>query len=99
MHTGESIYEFILSQQDDIKKIINSNLCYGSFFESYLREFLAGIDADTDARFDNLTKKNIKYLFYRYYGFLLSRGLSAGEIRHTKLSADKIVLEELQNRN
>ena len=99
MHTGESIYEFILSQQGKSKKIINSNLCCGSFFESYLREILAGTDADTDARFDTLTKKNIKYLFYRYNGFLLSRGLTVGEIRHTKLSADKIVLEELQNRN
>ena len=29
-------------------------------FENYLKEYLAGIDAETDARFDTLTNKNIK---------------------------------------
>ena len=72
---------------------------YGGSFGNYLKEYLAGIDADTDACYDTLTNKNIKYLSYRYNDFLLSRGLSPGEIRHSKLSADKIVMEELQNRN
>ena len=99
MNTCESIYEYILSQQAQTKKIVNSNLYYRSSFESYLREFLAGIDADTDARFYTLPNQNMKYLFYRHNDFLLSRGLSPGEVRHTKLSADEVVLEELQSRN
>ena len=100
MNTGESIYEFIASQQEETKKIIiNANLHYRGSFEKYLKEYLAGIYADTDTCFDTLTNKNIKYLFYRYNDFLLSRGLSPAEIRHSKLSADGIVMEELQNRN
>ena len=35
-------------------------------FENCLEEYLAGIESDTDARFDTYTNKNIKYLFYRY---------------------------------
>ena len=62
MNTSESIYEFIVSQQDETQKI-NANLYYGSSFENYLKEHLAGIDADTDVRFDTLTNKNIKHLF------------------------------------
>ena len=82
MNTAESLYEFITSQQNETKKIINANLYYGSSFENYLKKYLAGIDAETDARFDSLTNKNIKYHFYRYNDFLLSRGLTPSEIRH-----------------
>ena len=77
---GESIYEFILAQQDEIKKIVNAKLHYGRSYEEYLSEYLAGIDANTDAQFDTLTNKKIKYLFYRYNDFLLSRGLGLNEI-------------------
>ena len=99
MNTGESVYNFITIKQDETKKIVNTTLPYGSSFENYLREFLSGLDANTDAYFDTLTKKKIKYLFYRYNDFLLSRGLTTADVRHTKLSADEVVLEELQNRD
>ena len=81
MNTGESIYESIANQQDETKKIINASLYYGNSFENDLKEYLAGIDSDNDARFDTLTNKNIKHLFYRYNDFLLSRGLSPAELR------------------
>ena len=64
-----------------------------------MTEFLASLDADTCARLDTLTHKNIKYLFYRYNDFFLSRGLELSDIVHTKLSADEIVMERLQNRD
>ena len=40
-----------------------------------------------------------KYLLYRHNDFLISRGLSTAEIRHTKLTSDEIVMEKLQNRD
>ena len=58
MNTGESVYNFITIKQDETKKIVNTTLPYGSSFENYLREFLSGLDANTDAYFDTLTKKN-----------------------------------------
>ena len=99
LNTGESIYEFILAQQDETKKIVNAKLHYGGSYEEYLSKYLAGIDANTDAQFGTLTNKKIKYLFYRYNDVLLSRGLGLKEIRHSQLSANEIVMEELQNRN
>ena len=97
-NTGESFYDFVISQNDTTKKIVNAKLYYGGSFEHYLSVFLASFDADTDARLDTLTNKNIKYLFSRYSDFLLSRGLDLSDIVHTKLSADEIVMEKLQNR-
>ena len=99
LNTGESIYSFILSQQDESKKIINVNLPYGGSFEGNLAKVLAGIESETDARLDTLSNKNLKYLLYRYNDFLISRGLSTAEIRQTKLTSDEIVMEKLQNRD
>ena len=81
------------------KKIVNAKLYYGGSFEHYLSKFLANFDADTDVRLDSLTNKNIKYLFHRCNDFLLPRGLDLSDIVHTKLSADEIVMERLQNKD
>ena len=106
LNMRESFYDFVLSQKNTTKKkkIVTAKLHYDGSFEHYLTEFLALLDADTDARLDTLTNKNIKYLFYRYNNFLLPRGLffcleGLSDIVHTKLSADEIVMERLQNRD
>lgn len=49
------------------------SLFYGGDFVTYIMEFLIGIDAETDNRFNMLMNKNAKYLFYRYNDFLLSK--------------------------
>ena len=95
--TGESFHNFVISQNDTTKNIVNEKLYYGGSFEHYLSKFLSSFDPDTDARLDS--NKNIKYLFYRYNDFFLSRGLHLSDIVHTKLSADKRVMERLQNRD
>ena len=95
----ESFYDFVLSQKDTARNIATAKVHYGGTFEHYLTEFLASLDADTDARLDTLTNKNIKYFFYRFNDFLLFRGLEPSNIVHTKLSADEIVMERLQNRD
>ena len=63
MNTGESLYEFILNQQVETKKSITATLSYGRFLEDYLKEFLSGIDAETDDRFGTLTNKDISIFF------------------------------------
>ena len=99
LNTVESFYDFVLSQKDTTKKVVTAKIHYGGTFEHYLTEFLASLDADTDARLDTLTNKDIKYLFCRYNDFLLSRGLELSDIAHTKSSTDEIVMERLQNRD
>ena len=83
INAGESFYNFIVSQRD-------------STFEQYLIEYLPCFDADTDARLDTLTNKNIKYLFYRYNDFLKCRGLELSNIVHTNVSTDEVVMENVK---
>ena len=46
-----------------------------------------------------LANKNIKYLFCRYNDFLLSKSLPTIFSRRTILTENKVVLEELGNRD
>ena len=98
-NTGESIYNFVLDQNDSSKKIVNEKLYYTGTFGEYLSEFLAGFRAEEDAQLDMLTNKSIKYLFYRCNESLVFAGLDLTFIVHTKVSADEVVLESLQDRD
>ena len=96
---GQSIYNFLLAQNDSSKKIFKEKLYYaGSLSEDYLSEFLAGFSAEEDAELNMLTNKCIKYLFCRYNKSLVFAGLDLTFIVHTKVSTDEVVLENLQDR-
>ena len=98
-NTNESLYDFLLNQQDEKKKIIDAALSYSGSFREYLTKFLLGIDAETDDRFDTLKNKNVKYLFLKYNKFPLSNGLPTVSIRRSVISEDRVTLEEIQNKN
>ena len=99
VNTNESLFDFISSQENTSKKRIREKLYYGGTFEQYLSEFLPAFNADADANLDTLTNKSIKYLFYRYNDYLVYKGFESSSIIHTKLSADKVVMDNLQNRD
>ena len=98
-NAGESIYDFVLAQNDSTKKVVKEKLYYAGTFEDYLSEFLAGFNAAADVQLDTLTNKCIKYLFYRYNESLVFAGLEPSFVVHTKVSADKVVLENIQSRD
>ena len=98
-NTGESIFNFLLAQNDFSKKIVKEKLYYAGTFEDYLGEFLTGFSAEEDTQLDMLTNKCIKYLFYRYNESLVFAGLDPPFIVHTRVSADELVLESLQDRD
>ena len=104
-NTGESIYDFALSQKDlyyrSVKRPVERpvKFYYSGNFEDYLSEFLAGFNAEADAKLDALTNKCIKCLFYRYNDSLVFAGLEPAFIVHTKVSADEVVLQNLQSRD
>ena len=99
LNTNESIYDFLQQQQGKTNKIVNATSIFNDSFSNYIREFLDDLASDTIDRFDMLANKNIKYLFYKYNDFLLWKSLPALFLRHAKLIEDKVVLEELQNRD
>ena len=89
VNTNESIYDFILEQQDTTRKLVDSNFSFGGDFQCYIKEYLAGINAHDD--------ENSKYLFYRYNGFLISKNIKLIKIRHTKISEELVGLVEIQD--
>lgn len=74
------------------------SLFYGGDFVTYITEFLIGIDAETDNRFNMLMNKNAKYLFYRYNDFLLSKNRQTISIRHSKIVEDYVAPVAIQNK-
>ena len=78
---------------------MKEKLYYAGTFEDYLSEFLAGFNAEADAQLDTLTNKCIKYLFYRCNESLVFAGLEPAFVLHTKVSAEEVVLENLQSRD
>ena len=80
VNTNESLFNFIVSQKNRIKKIIREKLYSSGTFEQYLSEFLPAFDADTDAKLDTLTNKSIKHLFYKYNDYLVCKGFDPSPI-------------------
>ena len=87
-NTNESIYEFLLSQQDEIKQKIQTTLSYSDTFSNYMVD-----------KYVFFTNKNVKYLFYRFNDFLLFRSRPILTLRHSKKTVDEIVIEEVQRRD
>ena len=98
-NTGESMYDFVLSLKDLSKKIVKEKLYYSGKFQDHLSEFLAGFNAEADAKLHNLTNKCMKCLSYRYNGSLVFAGVEPAFIVHTKVSTDEVVLQNLQSRD
>lgn len=87
-NTNESIYDFLLAQQGYEKKLANGDFSYWGDFSKYINEFLSGIDSEADDRFDLLTDKNVKYLIYRFNGYLRYQNIKKLKIRHRKIFKD-----------
>ena len=43
--------------------------------------------------------KNVKDLFYKFNDYLLLNGLNTVPVRHSKINENKIVMEEIQNKD
>ena len=63
--TNEPIYEFLLRQQGDCKKIIDATLTYQDPFSYYIKYFLNDIDTESTDRFDFFTKKKFEISFLK----------------------------------
>ena len=64
LNMNESIYDFILAQQENSKNLLKTRFSYGGDFDQYTRTYLGEIEARNDDKYDLLTNKISKYLFY-----------------------------------
>ena len=70
-------------QQDDSEKLLDTKFSFGADFKEP-----GGIDAENDGKYELLTNKNLKYLFYDYNNFLLMKNIETLRVRHKKISQD-----------
>ena len=97
--TNKSRYSFSLNQQDETKQVIHATLTNKDFFWNYLKYFLDDIDNETVKKFDFFAHKNVYYLFYKFNNYLLFSGLNTVPVGHLKVNENKIVMDEIQNRD
>ena len=96
---NKSICSFLLNQQDETKQVIHGSLAYKDSFSNYLRHFLDDAYNKTVEKFDFFCTQNVKDLFYKFNDYLLLNGLNTVPVRHSKINENKIVMEEIQNKD
>ena len=98
-NTGESLYDFLLNQQDDTKKKLPIDFFYDDDYTDYITKYLPSINEVDDDKFDVLTNKNSKYLFHLFNKYLEDRNKTKQFIRHSVVSDDNYALKKLQDKN
>ena len=96
LNMKESIYDFMIAQQDETKKFVDFNLDINDDFHLYLNEVIIGT---TDDKFDIDTHSTSKFLFYHFNNLRRDFGEEAYKIRHTIISDKLHAIEKLQSKN
>ena len=97
--TNESIFDFLLKQQDPSKGIINFDFIYGGNYLDYFNWIIEGFTSYQKNKLDVLTYKNSKYLFYRYDDILKESNFEVKKVKHSVVTDNSIATEEIQNQN
>ena len=98
-NTEENVYSFLLSQQNDEAAYVPKKFSYNDTFEKYITSFLQNLSIDDQEKFDLLSFKNSRYLFYRFNDFLKIYGNPRYKLLHTRKMLDSTALKKLEDRN
>ena len=60
---------------------------------------IVGFDSYEKIKFDTLTNKNSKLLFYRFNNFLQQKLREPKPVRHNTITDDRIAFDRIQNQN
>ena len=63
VNTNQSIYNILIAQQDDTKKLMDVEFIVFDGYSFYVEQFLIGITNDL---FDVLSNSTSKFLFYHF---------------------------------
>ena len=94
--TNESIYDFLLKQQDKTKKELLIEVPSGDDFEVYVRELLTNVKDD---EYDLHTNSTAKCLFYFFNTYRSINRLNPLTIRHSQTVTDEEAISILQTNN
>ena len=93
---NESIYDFLLKQQDETKKELLIDVPSGNDFEVYVRELLTNVKDD---EYDLHTNSTAKFLFYYFNTYRLGQRLNPLTVRHSRTKTDEQAISILQINN
>ena len=92
--TNESIYDFLLKQQDETKRELYPEVLVGNDFEFYVNELLANVQ---DNDYDLHTNSTAKFLLYNCNTLRLANRLKPLSIRHSQIVTNKKAISILQS--
>ena len=92
--TNESIYDFLLKQQDETKKELYVEVLVGNDFEFYVNELLANVQ---DNDYDLHTNSTAKFLLYNCNTLRLANRLKPLSVRHSQIVTNEKAISILQS--
>ena len=92
--TNESIYDFLMKQQDETKRELYPELLVGNDFEFYVNELLTNVQ---DNDYDLHTNSTAKFLLYNCNTYRLANRLKPLSIRHSQIVTDEKAISILQS--
>ena len=92
--TNESIYDFLLKQQDESKRELYPEVLVGNDFEFYVNELLANVQ---DNDYDLHTNSTSKFLLYNCNTLRLANRLKPLSIRHSQIVTNEKAISILQS--
>ena len=92
--TNESIYDFLLKQQDESKRELYPEVLVGNDFEFYVNELLANVQ---DNDYDLHTNSTSKFLLYNCNTLRLANRLKPISVRHSQIVTNEKAISILQS--
>ena len=92
--TDESIYDFLLKQQDESKRELYPEVIVGNDFEFYVNELLANVQ---DNDYDLHTNSTSKFLLYNCNTLRLANRLKPISVRHSQIVTNEKAISILQS--
>ena len=92
--TNESIYDFLLKQQDETKRELYLEVLVGNDFEFYVNELLTNVQ---DNDYDLHTNSTAKFLLYNCNTYRLANRLKPLSIRHSQIVTNEKAISILQS--
>ena len=98
-NTGENLFSFLLSQQNDEAVYVPKKISYRNSFEAYISSFLQDFSIEDQEKFDLLAFKNSKYLFYCLNDFIKPYGNPRYKLLHTRKMLDTVGIKKIEEKN
>ena len=95
--TNESIFTFILAQNNPISGYIDRNISFDSDYKTYFQWISSAFSETEKNKLDIMTNPNSKFLFYRFNDLLQQQSEQTKKIKHSIVTEDYIAGEKIQD--